>query len=133
MTMARTVRIGCAAGFWGDSESGAAQLIAKGNVDYLVFDYLAEITMSILARAKLKDPSAGYATDFVTTVMANHARAIRERGIKVVANAGGVNPQACRDAVAALLATQGIEANIAVVARRRPVCASRRIAQRRRA
>lgn len=112
---ARTIRIGCAAGFWGDSESGAEQLVARGNVDYLVFDYLAEITMSILARAKLKDPAAGYATDFVTTVMASHARAIKERGIKVVANAGGVNPEACRDALLAVLAQQGIQANVAVV------------------
>jgi len=115
MNAARTVRIGCAAGFWGDSESGAEQLIAKGNLDYLVFDYLAEITMSILARAKLKDPAAGYATDFVTTVMARHARAIVERGIKVVANAGGVNPMACRDALLALLAQQGVTAKVAVV------------------
>lgn len=115
MSAPRTIRIGCAAGFWGDSESGAEQLIAKGSVDYLVFDYLAEITMSLLARAKLKDPSAGYATDFVTTVMARHARAIKARGIKVVANAGGVNPEACRDALVALLAQQGVDAKVAVV------------------
>jgi len=115
MSAGRTIRIGCAAGFWGDSESGAEQLVARGNVDYLVFDYLAEITMSILARAKLKDPGAGYATDFVTTVMASHARAIKARGIKVVANAGGVNPGACRDALLAVLEQQGIEAKVAVV------------------
>lgn len=86
-----------------------------GKVDYLVFDYLAEITMSLLARAKLKDPAAGYATDFVTVVMARHAREIVQRRIKVVANAGGVNPLACRDALLAVLAKVGVQARVAVV------------------
>lgn len=115
MNAARVVRIGCAAGFWGDSESGTEQLVQRGDVDYLVFDYLAEITMSLLARAKLKDPAAGYAIDFVTTVMARHAPAILRRGMKVVANAGGVNPLACRDALVALLAKLGVTAKVAVV------------------
>lgn len=115
MSPARAVRIGCAAGFWGDSETGAEQLVLHGNIDYLVFDYLAEITMSILARARLKDPATGYATDFVTGVMARHARAIAERGLRVVTNAGGVNPLACRDALVALLEQQGIRAKVAVV------------------
>lgn len=111
----RIVRIGCAAGFWGDSESGAEQLVLHGDVDYLVFDYLAEITMSLLARAKLKDPEAGYASDFVTVVMARHAREIVRRRIRVVANAGGVNPLACRDALLAMLSKAGVQARVAVV------------------
>ena len=68
--MRDSVRIGCGAGFWGDSEEGPAQLVRSGAIDVLVLDYLAEITMSLLSRARAKDPEAGYATDFVTRVMA---------------------------------------------------------------
>ena len=65
----RTVRIGGASGFWGDSSVGAPQLVASGQIDYLVFDYLAELTMSILAAARQKNAALGYATDFVTVAM----------------------------------------------------------------
>jgi hypothetical protein len=111
----KLVRIGGATGFWGDSSVGAPQLVARGQVDYLVFDYLAELTMSILAAARAKDPSQGYATDFVTVTMKTILKDIVTKGIRVVSNAGGVNPQACAQALAALAAEQGLQINVAVV------------------
>lgn len=108
------LRIGCAAGFWGDTEAGAAQLVRHGSIDVLVFDCLAEITMALLARARAKDPSAGYTPDFVRTIAALGPE-IRDRGIKVLSNAGGVNPRACAAALRQALAAQGVEMKIAVV------------------
>ena len=112
---ASTVRIGCGAGFWGDTPEGPAQLVRAGKIDYLVMDYLAEITMSILARMKARNPQAGYATDFVGLVMKPLAREIKQKGIRVVANAGGVNPEACRDALQAVFAEQGVDLKVALV------------------
>lgn len=109
------VRIGGASGFWGDSSVGAPQLVAHGDVDFLVFDYLAELTMSILAAARGKNPELGYATDFVQVTMKAILRDVAAKGIRVVSNAGGVNPQACAGALAALAAEQGVALKIAVV------------------
>ncbi len=111
----KVVRIGGASGFWGDSSVGAPQLVASGQIDYLVFDYLAELTMSILAGARLKKPELGYATDFVTVAMRAVLRDVVDKGIRVVSNAGGVNPQGCAAALAALAAEQGVTLKIAVV------------------
>jgi hypothetical protein len=113
--MSQVVRIGGASAFWGDSSVGAPQLVKLGEVDYLVFDYLAELTMSILAAARAKDPQAGYATDFVTVTMKTILRDVVAQGIRVISNAGGVNPQACADAIVALAAEQGLNVKIAVV------------------
>jgi hypothetical protein len=112
---ARSIRIGGASGFWGDSSVGAPQLVARGEVDYLVFDYLAELTMSILAAARGKNPELGYATDFVTVTMKTILQDVLARNIRVISNAGGVNPKACADAIAALAAEQGLQVKIAVV------------------
>lgn len=115
LTMARRVlRIGCGSGFWGDSPDGARQLVEAG-VDVMVFDYLAEITMALLAQARVRDPAAGYVPDFVDYVIAPHAGAIAASGMKVIANAGGVNPEACKAAVEAALAAAGVSLQVAVV------------------
>lgn len=113
--MEKIVRIGCGAGFWGDSPEGPAQLVRSGEIDYLVMDYLAEITMSILARMKAKRGDLGYATDFVTMVMKPLAREIADKRIRVVTNAGGVNPDACREALLAVFGELGIDLKVAVV------------------
>jgi hypothetical protein len=116
MTMAdRKIRIGGASGFWGDSSVGAPQLVRHGDIDYLVFDYLAELTMSILASARMRKPELGYATDFVTVTMKSLLKEIAAKGIRVVSNAGGMNPQGCAQAIAALAAEQGVSLRIAVV------------------
>ncbi|RAS12307.1 acyclic terpene utilization AtuA family protein [Cupriavidus alkaliphilus] len=112
---AKTVRIGGASGFWGDSAIATPQLLTVPGLQYLVYDYLAETTMSILARARARDPQLGYATDFVHAAMAPHLAEILRRGIRVVANAGGLNPQACRDALQQAAAQQGLAPRIAVV------------------
>jgi hypothetical protein len=114
-TVPKVVRIGGASGFWGDSSVGAPQLVAHGNVDYLVFDYLAELTMSILAAARAKDPGLGYATDFVSVTMKAILQDVVAQGIRVISNAGGVNPRGCAQAIRALAREQGIHVRIAVV------------------
>lgn len=110
-----SVRIGGAGGFWGDSDTGPAQLVAKGDCDYFIMDYLAELTMSILAKARSRDPNAGFATDFVRDVIRPHGRAISARRIRIVTNAGGLNPQACADAIVRSAEEAGVTLRVAVV------------------
>jgi hypothetical protein len=113
--MHKQVRIGGASGFWGDSSVGAPQLVEQGEIQYLVFDYLAELTMSLLAGARLKNPEAGYAADFVTSAMAQVLPQVVSRDIKVITNAGGVNPRACAQALEKLAESLGLKVRIAVV------------------
>lgn len=111
----RTIRIGGASAFWGDSMVAAPQLLAQGEVDYLIFDYLAEITMSIMARMRAKDPTQGYATDFVSVTMKRLLPELARRKVKVIANAGGVNPAACAAAIRGMIAESGLSLKVGVV------------------
>lgn len=112
--MSKTIRIGGASGFWGEAVSSTPQLL-QADLDYLVYDYLAEITMAILARMRAKDPEKGYATDFVTGAMAPNLKVIAEKGVKVISNAGGVNPAACAAALRAEIAKQGLGLKVACI------------------
>src|SRR5204862_4029024 len=88
------IRIANGQGFWGDWLEAPVRLVEGGPIDYLMLDYLAEVTMSILQKQKQADPSLGYAKDF-PPLIGRIAGRIKERKIRVVANAGGVNPIAC--------------------------------------
>lgn len=94
-------------GFWGDSILGPVRLVNEGPLDYLTLDYLAEVTMSIMQKLKSRDPSKGYATDFID-MCRRVLPTCREKGIKIIANAGGVNPIACRAALAEVIRELGL-------------------------
>lgn len=106
MTRPDFVRIANGQGFWGDSILAPVRLVREGPVDYLTLDYLAEVTMSIMQKLRSRNPNAGYATDFVRLIDRILPELV-EKNIKVVANAGGVNPKGCMDAVAAVIAKRG--------------------------
>ena len=109
------IRIGGATGYWGEADLALPQFLAEGDLDFIVFDYLAEITMSIMARAKAADPEKGYATDFVSAIVAPHLEAIADSGVKLISNAGGVNPEACGRAIRQLIEDAGLQLKVAVI------------------
>ncbi|HEY4364704.1 MAG TPA: acyclic terpene utilization AtuA family protein [Bryobacteraceae bacterium] len=109
------IRIANGQGFWGDSLEAPVDLVRRGPIDYLTLDYLAEVTMSILQKQKARDPQAGYARDFVDLI-ARILPDLKERRIRVIANAGGVNPHACCKAVLDVAKRLGIHVRVAVVA-----------------
>src|SRR3954462_9659672 len=102
----KIVRVASGQGFWGDWLDAPRRQVEGGPIDYLMLDYLAEVTMSILQKQKERDPSMGYARDFVGA-MESVMSGVADRGVKVVANAGGVNPTACAAAVRTAATKQG--------------------------
>jgi hypothetical protein len=113
MMVERVVRIGGASGAWGDSPGALGQLLGAG-VDYLMMDYLAEVSMSLLARARLKDKEAGWPPDAIA-YLGDALPETARRGVKVVTNAGGVNPAGCKRALEAAVAAHGLSLRVAVV------------------
>ncbi len=113
--MKESIRIASGQGFWGDLPTAPVDQVRKGPIDYLVMDYLAEVTMSILRKQQLKDPSLGYARDLVP-LLEELMPEIVSCGIRVITNGGGVNPLACRDALFASARKRGVRGlRIAVV------------------
>ena len=106
MAADRVLRIANGQGFWGDSVDAPVRLLDEGPLDYLTLDYLAEVTMSILQKQRRRDPGRGYATDFVELIREVLPR-LRARKVRVVANAGGVNPTACGRALVEVAREQG--------------------------
>jgi len=111
----KNIRIANGQGFWGDNVDAPVNLINYGNIDYLTLDYLAEVTMSIMQRQKIKNPkTGGYATDFVKLIDENIHK-ILENKIKIIANAGGVNPDACKEKLLEISRKNNLDLKVAVV------------------
>ncbi|MDB5469931.1 MAG: hypothetical protein JWR84_1491 [Caulobacter sp.] len=113
--MAKVIRIGGAGGFLGDSSVAAPQLLKGGELDYMILDYLAEATMSILGQIKRERPGEGFARDFTEWVWKDNLAEFKAQGVKVITNAGGLNPQACRARMEELAAAAGLSFKIAIV------------------
>ena len=111
--MKQVVRVAAGQGFWGDWLEAPRRQVEGGPVDYLMLDYLAEVTMSILQKQKERDPKMGYARDFVGAIE-SVLPGIVERGVRVIANAGGVNPVACAEAVRGLAAARGVGGKVRI-------------------
>ncbi len=113
--MKEKIRIASGQGFWGDLPEAPINQVKKGQIDYLVMDYLAEVTMSIMQKQRMRNEKFGYARDFVDVIGATF-KEIKEEGVKVISNAGGVNPRACKDAILELAKEMGYKGiKIAVV------------------
>lgn len=106
--MKEKIKIASGQGFWGDLIDAPFHQVTKGNIDYLVMDYLAEVTMSILQKQKNKNPELGYAKD-IPELMKRILPIIKEKNIKVITNGGGVNPVACANAVIQVAKNLGIK------------------------
>ncbi|MGB3811352.1 MAG: acyclic terpene utilization AtuA family protein [Parvibaculum sp.] len=105
--MTRTIRLGSGSGFWGDALDPAEELLEKGKLDYLCFDFLAELTMALLQRQKVKDPTKGYVPDAVA-YLGSLLKVAKANGTRLITNGGGANPRAAALALASLAKAQGL-------------------------
>jgi hypothetical protein len=103
-----TIRIGNGQGFWGDNVDAPVHLLRRGEIDYIGMDYLAEVTLSIMMRQKLRDPKLGYATDFIDFIR-RVLPELKERNVRVLTNAGGLNPEGCRQRIFEVARELGVE------------------------
>ncbi len=110
----KIIRIGCSSAAWGDTFQGVTQLLSGNQIDYLVGDYLAEVTMAILSRMKAKNPEGGFVPDWALSVQP-HLAEIKQKGIKLITNAGGLNPFGCRDDFLKMAKDAGLDFNVAVI------------------
>src|SRR5438445_406538 len=106
--MRQSLRVGNGCGFWGDNVDAPIELARDGGLDYLTLEYLAELTMSILALLKQRDPTAGYAHDFLGVLkrLVPHLKA--QPQLKIITNAGGMNPSSCGKQARAILDQAGL-------------------------
>ncbi len=102
------IRVASGQGFWGDLLTAPVDQVTKGSIDYMMMDYLAEVTMSIMQKQKMKDPKLGYAKDLIP-LMETILPILVEKNISVITNGGGVNPTGCRDAIFAVAKKLGIK------------------------
>src|SRR4051794_10842409 len=107
------VKVAAGQGFWGNWLEAPRRQVEGGDIDYLMLDYLAEVTMSILQKQKERDPKMGYARDFVGAIE-SVLPAVVQRGVRVIANAGGVNPPACADAILAVADKHGVRGRVKI-------------------
>ncbi|AWK73899.1 hypothetical protein CBI38_22390 [Rhodococcus oxybenzonivorans] len=112
---ASTIRVGGGLGYWGDDTSAPGRLIREGNIDYLVMDFLAEVTMSVLRKQMERDPNAGYAAD-ILPILRDGLRDAVERGVTIICNAGGMNPSGCARRVRELAQELGVGDRVRVAA-----------------
>lgn len=112
--MKRTIKIGNAGGYWGDDPSALMRQVSAGHLDYITMDFLAEITMSIMQKQQAKDPSLGYARDFIT-MLRPVLKSVIEKKTTIITNAGGINPQGCARAIRALGEELGVSPKISIV------------------
>jgi hypothetical protein len=105
------IRIASGQGFWGDLLTAPVEQVRRGPIDYLMLDYLAEVTMSIMQKQRSRDPAQGYARDFIP-LMGQILPDCVERGIRVIANAGGVNLEGCRDALLEAARSAGLQGKV---------------------
>ncbi|HEX3556422.1 MAG TPA: acyclic terpene utilization AtuA family protein [Thermoanaerobaculia bacterium] len=104
----KTIRIGNGQGFWGDNVDAPVELLRGGPIDYIGMDYLAEVTLSIMMRQKLRNPKLGYATDFIGFIR-RVLPELTKRNVRILTNAGGLNPRACRNRIFELARDLGVK------------------------